>query len=1472
MKHRTILTHQSHWKTIQRHFALAGVAVLPLLAYGADTNWVAFNDHVSGALTKPNVTTYTVQNTDGNTVGGTLTDFGTGLVLPAGVQIRVVGGSLNGYNGGCTGPSAGTPAGDLFNDKVGWENSAFYFCASPWTASHTITFTNLDSAKKYIFKGAAVRGRTDYTTRWGSYMLVGAASATPAHEQGPGSRGVVTNGWSPYGDLLAPNTQVAINCGDNTFGDLIVWTDIVPDATSGSFSVVSSNWLAATPAGAGNTTYGYAINAFMLVEVEAVTQPVAIVQEPVGTNVLEFRPFSLRVVTTGSRPQFQWYKDSLQINGATSATYAVAQAQVDQTGDYYCVVSNSSNSVQSATVRVTVQDDTDAPAVVQAVGSATFNQITIQFTEILNTNVFPEWIDFLVDGGMLSTFTGYLTNNNTVIVLITDNQVQNQVYTVDIPATVTDLAGNPVAVNQTTFTSWVTSPFGGVVFQVYTNLSTTDNAIGQLTNNAKFPEYPDATYVLTNLNTRDAYPDDTHEGYGGRLRSLFIPSVSGKFRFFLYSDDSSLLYFNPNGPDPAGRVLVAYEAGCCNVFREPPATQTSEPFDLVAGKGYYIEANYKEGGGGDYCQVAARLEGDPIPAASLTPLGANYVGFQAVPPGVVGTVSIAQQPVDLTVEEPAPATFTVAGGSTLGSPFVYQWQRAEAATPEVFADIPQATGARHTLASAHVVADNGARFRAIAKSPGGELTSDAATLTVDPDVTNPRLVSAVGSTNLNEIIVTFSEAVDPGTATDTANYFVTGSDGSDLQPVGTGTMLSPMTVVIQTLNPRVWGINYTLRVENVKDVSVQENTVLPPYDTAIVSVTGVILPFVSPWSYNALGAPGQGTAWKEPGYNDSTWPISNALFCAKNGTPDPSPFPLVNALIPMNGTNGVQITTYYFRTHFELSAYPSNVAALLLRIDADDGAVVYLNGKELYSIGMAVPPPPITYDTFANRTVNSQVDGPFSVPTTNLVYGDNVVAVEVHQVNATSSDIYFALELSAQIAKVEPPRPPVITTQPVGGTVNEGQSFTFSVLANGAPPLSYQWYLNNILIGGATNSTYFIASAVAANQGEYYVVVDNPAASPATSSPKVQLTVNSDSINPTVVSAKGGPAASTTVVVTFSEAMAVAPAQTVSNYELTGPGGITVVGAVASGSTVTLTLSGPRQAGVIYNLTVKDLTDTAFVPNVIVPNPTTLPVATVVELVSINGQSWKFLQQTVDGQPAPCLDGTPWTEPGYNDSAWQSGFGVFYGLRAPIQPVNAPATLDNSAVNTFLNLFTNGVPANGIQQTNYYFRTTFNLPSGTTNGATLLVHSMVDDGAVFYLNGNRVGDVRYLANPAYCTNFSSAGGNQSWEPALASPGRVLGLTGLVPGQNTLAVQVAQNNGTSSDITLGVLLEAEVVSLLPALHYVYDAGAQNLTLSWEGEGFELREAEFVTGPWTTISSTSPKTVSTATGTKFYRLRK
>lgn len=93
------------------------------------------------------------------------------------------------------------------------------------------------------------------------------------------------------------------------------------------------------------------------------------------------------------------------------------------------------------------------------------------------------------------------------------------------------------------------------------------------------------------------------------------------------------------------------------------------------------------------------------------------------------------------------------------------------------------------------------------------------------------------------------------------------------------------------------------------------------------------------------------------------------------------------------------------------------------------------------------------------------------------------------------------------VLTVIPFAPPAITSSPQSAAVCEGDSVTFDVQAAGAPPLSYQWRRDGILIAGATSPTLVIDPVMSTDAGDYDVLVSDLCSS--VSSDVAQLTVGS---------------------------------------------------------------------------------------------------------------------------------------------------------------------------------------------------------------------------------------------------------------------------------------------------------------------------------------------------------------------------
>lgn len=165
------------------------------------------------------------------------------------------------------------------------------------------------------------------------------------------------------------------------------------------------------------------------------------------------------------------------------------------------------------------------------------------------------------------------------------------------------------------------------------------------------------------------------------------------------------------------------------------------------------------------------------------------------------------------------------------------------------------------------------------------------------------------------------------------------------------------------------------------------------------------------WRYLDHG-PAPDAHWKSLGFDDSKWKLGKAEL----GFGD-DPVTTV-----ASGPAGRRRITTYFRHAFEVTD-PSFYDNLVLRLKRDDGAVVYLNGKEVHRVNLpagVVGPP-----TVATREVSGleeKVFFPVQIDPRILIRGKNVIAVEVHQNSPRSTDMSFDLELLANpVAKGFPP-------------------------------------------------------------------------------------------------------------------------------------------------------------------------------------------------------------------------------------------------------------------------------------------------------------------------------------------------------------------------------------------------------------------------------------------------------------------
>jgi hypothetical protein len=191
-----------------------------------------------------------------------------------------------------------------------------------------------------------------------------------------------------------------------------------------------------------------------------------------------------------------------------------------------------------------------------------------------------------------------------------------------------------------------------------------------------------------------------------------------------------------------------------------------------------------------------------------------------------------------------------------------------------------------------------------------------------------------------------------------------------------------------------------------------------------------------------------------------------------------------------------------------------NAAVVAPTITAQPVNQTVIAGQTATFTVAAIGTAPLAYQWKKNGTnISGATASSYTTPATTST--DNGSTFQVVVSNTAGSTPSTTVTLTVNAAAVTP----TITTQPTNQTVTAGQTATFSVVATGTAPLSYQWKQNGVNIGGATSSTYTTPATISSDNGStFQVVVSNAAGN----TPSTTATL-------TVTSSGGGPAAAVLV-------------------------------------------------------------------------------------------------------------------------------------------------------------------------------------------------------------------------------------------------------------------------------------------------------------------------------------------------------
>jgi hypothetical protein len=339
-------------------------------------------------------------------------------------------------------------------------------------------------------------------------------------------------------------------------------------------------------------------------------------------------------------------------------------------------------------------------------------------------------------------------------------------------------------------------------------------------------------------------------------------------------------------------------------------------------------------------------------------------------------------------------------------------------------------------------------------------------------------------------------------------------------------------------------------------------------------ITNTVVSLGSAWRFLDDGTD-QGTTWRQPAFNDGSWGSGAAPlgYCLNGCT-----YGIVTT-IGYGGNPAAKYITTYFRHNFVLPD-PTRVVGLNLGLSYDDGAVVYLNDIEIFRVNM--PAGPVNSGTPA-ATASNYNPLQTALPTNfiaALVSGTNVVAVEIHQGNGSSSDLAMDLQLDTVLTAETNSRPFVTLTNPPSGlTVAAPANLVLGASASDSDGsvTNVAFFANGSLLGNDVSAPYaFNWNSIP--EGVYALTAaatDNVGQSRTSS--VVTLTVSANTAAPVVASkspAPGNVTSLTQISVTFSKLVAGVNA---SDLRVNG---VAASGVTGSGSNYTFTFPQPAYGAV----------------------------------------------------------------------------------------------------------------------------------------------------------------------------------------------------------------------------------------------------------------------------------------------------
>ena len=198
----------------------------------------------------------------------------------------------------------------------------------------------------------------------------------------------------------------------------------------------------------------------------------------------------------------------------------------------------------------------------------------------------------------------------------------------------------------------------------------------------------------------------------------------------------------------------------------------------------------------------------------------------------------------------------------------------------------------------------------------------------------------------------------------------------------------------------------------------------------------ILLERGSEWNYYDLGTTPElqnGHLWYQVEYPSIGWKQGNARFGFGPGE-------VATEINQVKSGTTENLITAYFTKRFQVNSVIS-IPELILHLNCDDGAVIYINGRRVVNHNM--PNDYLTENLYAASDVsgeNESVYVSYQLDPSILVTGENVIAVEVHQSASGNEDLYFDLELESSSGYIGSKSAGIINVFP--GTIIKARSLS----------------------------------------------------------------------------------------------------------------------------------------------------------------------------------------------------------------------------------------------------------------------------------------------------------------------------------------------------------------------------------------------------------------------------------------------